>query len=58
MEEQYICTLVGFTCPQKSADGTACESGNTKCGFIKSKNDIIQEKRYVRKERWYKKYYK
>lgn len=53
---EYICTLSKElnNCPY--FDGTQhCKSPETSCGMLR-----IQEadKKYVRKERWYEKYYK
>lgn len=56
----YICKLnTEFDCPMRLSDGVHCNN-NTKCGFCVAESQLQQRKikGYVRKERWYEKYYR
>ena len=53
----YVCELhVGAECEYLADDGHHCR-GNCCCAFCEEENRQAKEK-YVRKERWYEKYYK
>ena len=55
MEYNYICTLqADADCKYSSSDKKKC-SGNPACAFCADESKL--QGRYVRKERWYEKYY-
>ena len=57
----YICKLDSdLECPSKSPDNIHCNNNNTKCVFCveEVKPQEYKPKGYIRKERWYEKYYK
>lgn len=56
----YICKLDGdLECPNRLPDNIHCNN-NINCGFCveEAKPQEYKPKGYVRKERWYEKYYK
>lgn len=62
MTKKYICTLPSEIkqCPFRSND-SKCNMDKDGCGFRKIEQEQEQDKtpsQYVRKERWYEKYYK
>lgn len=53
----FLCSLSPYAenCPFLSEDKQHCTSSDTKCSFRKEQKT---QTAYVRKERWYEKYYK
>jgi len=55
-----LCTLVVSEnkCPYLADDKQHCSATNSGCSFRKSETDKpVISREYVRKERWYEKYY-
>lgn len=58
---KYECTLESEnnTCQFLAPDKIHCTGASTKCGFRKNLEEIqIPNQPYIRKERWYEKYYR
>lgn len=59
---KYLCTFQEDynQCSQLSVDRKYCQEGNTVCSFCKPENESGNKNvtGYVRKPRWYEKYYK
>jgi len=45
------------SCPHLSDDGRTCNSDNSSCTFRKE-SEAVESTKYIRKQRWYDKYYK
>ncbi len=56
-EKDNICSLINYDCPNKSSDDAHCKIIDGHCCFILEKTETGKHW-YVRKERWYEKYYK